>query len=523
MYSTYLLSIKYLDEARKCTRENEAAMFHFLIAPQQEYISEIKATANDFDKAYSEYLKQPAQSYEKERWPRIETELAVYRTERQKAIDIANQGDKNGAYDYFNKNATPHLDFINAMLQELTNFNTDQADKTNAQNNADYALSVKILITLSIATVLLGLLLGFGVARLISNSIKKVLEGVERVAAGDLTMEDVIIKENDEVGQLTTSFNTMKKNLYGLVSQVAQSSEQVASSSEELTAIAEQNTQASTHIATSIERVAQGTETQTTAIDETSTAIEQISAAIQQVAASSSEVAEQAGKTSLAAEEGQKAIDQAVGQMDKIVQVTGETQNAIDQLAMGSNKIAEITDVISGIAAQTNLLALNAAIEAARAGEQGRGFAVVAEEVRKLAEQSSDAAKQIADLINENQTNIDHAVRAMQAGGQDVQTGIEVVSAAGETFVQIATSINQVVSQIQEVAATVEEMASGSQQIVSSIKQVENISKETLDQSQTVSAATEEQTASIEQIASASQSLAEMAQELQAAVNKFKV
>lgn len=248
-----------------------------------------------------------------------------------------------------------------------------------------------------------------------------------------------------------------------------------------------------------------------------------MSAAIQEVAASSNEVTEQATNTSLAAKEGQKVVGKSVSQMQKVGHVTAEVQVAVDELEQGSKKIGEITNVISGIASQTNLLALNAAIEAARAGEQGRGFAVVAEEVRKLAEQSKEAAEQITSLINNNQTNINNAVKAMRAGTADVKDGIVIVTSAGETFTQIVGSINQVVTQIQEVSTTVEEMARGSQLILLNINQIENISKDNMSQSQSVSAATEEQTASSEQIASASQSLTQMAQDLQVVVSKFRV
>jgi methyl-accepting chemotaxis protein len=156
------------------------------------------------------------------------------------------------------------------------------------------------------------------VASLISNSIKKVLTSIERVAEGDLSIEDVLIKGNDESGKLATSFNTMKNNLHELVRQVSESSEQVAASSQELTAIAEQNTQASTLIATPIELVAQGTEKQSGAVNETSSAVEEISASTEEVAFSSGEIARSMVETMTTTNAGQKALDQVVEQMNSI-------------------------------------------------------------------------------------------------------------------------------------------------------------------------------------------------------------
>ncbi|MEW6622279.1 MAG: methyl-accepting chemotaxis protein [Bacillota bacterium] len=188
---------------------------------------------------------------------------------------------------------------------------------------------------------------------------------------------------------------------------------------------------------------------------------------------------------------------------------------------VSSEKIGEIVNMINSIADQTNLLALNAAIEAARAGDAGRGFAVVAEEVRKLAEQSSDATKQIAVIIKENQRTIDNATLSTNEGVEGVKKGIDIVNKAGEKFEQIVEFVVQVSDQIREISAAIEQMASGSQEIVMSMEDVSKASKNVSDQIQSISSATEEQSASMEEIASTSQRLAKLAEEVQQAVDKF--
>ncbi|WP_371375565.1 methyl-accepting chemotaxis protein [Sporomusa aerivorans] len=180
-------------------------------------------------------------------------------------------------------------------------------------------------------------------------------------------------------------------------------------------------------------------------------------------------------------------------------------------------------DTISGIAGQTNLLALNAAIEAARAGEQGKGFAVVAEEVRKLAEQSQEAAKHIASLIKEIQLDTGKAVTAMNDGTQEVKKGTGVVTSAGQSFDNIANLVTAVSRQIEEVSTAMQQLAAGSQQVVAQVQAIGAVSKEALGHTQTVSAATEEQSASMEEIAASSQSLAKMAEELQHAIAQFRI
>ena len=230
-----------------------------------------------------------------------------------------------------------------------------------------------------------------------------------------------------------------------------------------------------------------------------------------------------ADKTSQAGHDGESAIEQVITQMDSIGQGTAQVGDAIGKLSASSKQIGEIVGVISAIAAQTNLLALNAAIEAARAGEQGRGFAVVADEVRKLAEQSGDAAKQISSLIDENRQNIELAVVAMQSGNVEVKRGIEIVGSAGDAFTKIAALVQEVSVEVREISAAVEEMASGSEQMVGSMKEIERVSKTTAGETQTVSAATQEQSASMHEIASASQNLAKMAEGLQVAIAKFRL
>ena len=386
-------------------------------------------------------------------------------------------------------------------------------------------VSYDITLTVVIALIALGLASAFAmyISRKISEPVVQVAEGVKQIAAGDLSIADLQVDSKDEIGQLAYSVNEMKQQLKELIRGIANSSSQVAAASEQLTAGAEQSAHVVTQVAESINEVAQGAEKQMRAVTETSSAVEHISSGMQQAAAGSAQAAEHSTQAARKAKEGDLAVGRAVTQMASIERTVNNSAQVVAKLGERSKEIGQIVSVISGIAGQTNLLALNAAIEAARAGEQGRGFAVVADEVRKLAEQSQEAAQRIAELIGEIQGDTDQAVVAMSEGTREVKVGSEVVTAAGQAFAEITDLVAHVSEQVQDISQVMQRMSQGSEKIVTSVHTVSNLSEAAMGEAQTVSAATEEQSASMEEIASSSRALANLAQDLQEAVNRFRL
>jgi len=357
----------------------------------------------------------------------------------------------------------------------------------------------------------------------ITGNVTTLTEQAKRLAGGDLTVRNLNITSKDEIGQLAVAFTTMGENLQTLVKGILQTSEHVAASSEQLTASAEQSAHAATQVAESVTAVAQGTEKQLQAVVDTSNAVEEMSKSIHQVVTNAETVAATSTKTAQAASEGNKAVSTAIEQMYIIEKTVASSAEVVSKLGERSKEIGQIVDTIAGIASQTNLLALNAAIEAARAGEQGRGFAVVAEEVRQLAEQSQEAAKQIAEMINEIQLETDKAVVAMNNGTKEVNIGNQVVNTAGKSFEQIEALVAQLSSQGIEINKSTHQMNAGSEKIVASVHQINATAKVSSGETQNISAAAEEQSAFMEEIASSSHALANMAEDLQKAVRKFNV
>lgn len=384
---------------------------------------------------------------------------------------------------------------------------------------AKLKLLFTLIIVLSVIIVIFATTL---LVKRITRPIETLARQVDQVASGDLTVQ-ASVSGKDEIAALAVGFNKMVDNLHKLILQVHTSAEHVAASAEQLTASSHQSSQAANQVASSISEIAQEADTQLRTVEQTSGSIRNMSASINQVNDYAHNAVLKSGQAAEKAKESDLSINQAVQQMELIEQTVNTSARIISALGERSKEIGQIVDTISGIAGQTNLLALNAAIEAARAGEQGRGFAVVADEVRKLAEQSQSAAKQIAELIGRIQLDTAKAVEAMSNGTHEVILGAKVVNSAGSTFREITALITQVSGQITGISTAMEQMNKESRSIVASIKTIDELSGRTAAESQTVSAATQEQSASMEEVASASQNLAEMAQKLQEMVQHFRI
>ena len=381
----------------------------------------------------------------------------------------------------------------------------------------------KILIGLALLALLIVLFLTYWASGTFVRPILRISSIAKDIASGNLREHQKTIYDKSEVGQLADDILVMNKNLRNLVKQVQNQSHQIAASSEELTASAQQSADASNQVAASVAQMAHGAEQQVASVIETSAVVRQITATIDDVAGVANDMATMATCAVEATSDGQLSVDKAVSQMAKVGDGAKKAHDAAGKLEAGTRQIEEIVALISNLAGQTNLLALNAAIEAARAGEQGRGFAVVAEEVRKLAEQSQDAAQQIKDIIGKNNANIYNVVEAVGAAISDIKEGVELVNSAGQGFTSIGQQVDGVATKVTGISTSLTEMSANSQSIVRSIQSVEKISRETAAEAQNVSAATQEQSASTQEIASSSQTLAGLAEELQAGVANYQV
>jgi len=346
-------------------------------------------------------------------------------------------------------------------------------------------------ITLTTLIMVYGLLQRFIISPLkhLTSISKDIAQG-----NGDLRKR-VPVSGKDELGQLGQHFNQFIERLQRSITRVGQLTDQVASASAQLSATAEE--------------IARGSETQTDRVTQSASAVEEMTMTASEVARNSMEAANIANETAQTAQTGYQVVGETVSGMQQLSEAVGHSATIISQLGQSSDQIGEIVRVIEDIADQTNLLALNAAIEAARAGEQGRGFAVVADEVRKLAERTTKATKEIGDMIRQIQKDTKTAVTSMEEGTGKVTGGVELANRTGQALTQIQEMVLQTASMIQQIAGAAEEQSVATKQIADDLETVAQVSRESSSGSG--------------ESAKASHDLSQLAAELQGIVGTFKV
>ncbi len=351
--------------------------------------------------------------------------------------------------------------------------------------------TVILLIVIGIIIIVIGTI----VSSRISGPIRTLMLTMSRVGqTGNLALR-VDVKSEDEIGQMGTAFNAMLSRFHEVVRGIHTTADHLASSSEELSASATQ--------------IASGTETQSDKASHVATASQEMNATIVEVAKNVSGVADTARLANEAAVKGSEVVTLTIESMNGIAATARESNADIATLGSRSKDIGNIIKVIDDIADQTNLLALNAAIEAQRAGESGKGFAVVAEEVRKLAERTTNATKEIGIMIKAMQVETGKAISTMDKEVEIVQQGVSLAEEAGAALMEIAGQVDTVSNVIVQIATASEEQSVTADQISGDIESVAIITRETSE--------------GVHQIVQASQNLAELSVSLQTAVAMFKV
>lgn len=498
---------------------------HVLLKNQQEMESiekKLKIINNNIIKGLNEYSSKVILDKDKELYNTIKDEWEDYLEVSEKILNFSKEMKNDEAMSMLLGESLKQYDKLTTDALELVSSNKENSQKANNEIKDTYESSRVILIVISINVTIFSILIAFFIGKNINKSVKKLLYITDKVAEGYL-IDKAEINSTDEFGQLASNFNKMIDNLRELIIKIEESSEQMASSSEELTSNSEENSKAAEQIANTVQEIAQGAIEQSNKVNETFIVMDKLREILDQVSNNTKLASKQSIDALSYAQQGDKAIQVVEEEMNSINTEVLESARVVEELGRKSWQIGKILDIIKDIANQTNLLSLNAAIEAARAGEQGKGFAVVADEIRKLANQSSEATKQIAEIVEDIQKGSVEAVESMKYGTEEVQKGTVIVSQAGEAFKKILVAIEKVTLQVEEISESMKDIAQSSSIVSSSMNEVLDIANIQSTNTQTVASTTEEQSASMQEIASSANTLSGMAQELGGLVESFKV
>ncbi|MEO7719111.1 MAG: methyl-accepting chemotaxis protein [Capsulimonas sp.] len=580
------VSVKACYEMQVAKKYQGEAIALYIAHRKMNRVDEWRKQNAEFDKWTSHYLTLSITPDEKNAITDIQTTQTAYVQHGEALISLVKAGQMDKAAVYYDANIAPAEEHIFSSLTHLEELNTGFMDAKLGDSRKAGKEAEALGTVVPVLAALLGLWLSISIIRRIVFSIAAVSErlvqlqtgcissltnAVQAMEHGDLTVPAVSttqpleITSKDEFGVMAGTFNGMLSNVQSMIGSFAKSqqaiialvrnlqhsaahlaststtlastAEQVGAGIEEISATTQEVAHASEQSAIGASEVAQGSSAQARALADSTAKIQDLASSAQMIAKEAGAAADAADEANQAATSGVKAVNETVAGMAAIQRKVAHSAETIQSLDEASQQIGGILGIIEGIAEQTNLLALNAAIEAARAGDSGRGFAVVAEEVRKLAERSASATKEIAVLVQTVRQHTAGAVSAMDDGTREVAKGAMLAEEAGSSLAQIQLVIDKVASRVQEINATTGRMSATSANVAKSIADVAAIveqssavaeemsscAEEVSASVQTVAGTTVEQAAAVEEMAACAETLAEVSRDLARQVSLFHI
>ncbi len=525
MYNNRLAPIEMLFDTLVHGRAIQANIYALMLTTDERenlrLQNEIAQRRTALDENLGQYARRDLSEFEKEHLGIAREALALYRPIVNKAQELAVSNNNAEAYSLFSTEALPLFLKYQDAIRTLTEHNRKIASDADKQNQEDSVFAFRLIVGLSLGAVILAVFLGLFIASRIAGPLNRLRAGVEQFAGGNLTVA-FEAKTKDEIGRMGAALEEMGEKLRDSMKAIAAAAERLGSNSEEFSALAEESNAGVEESRAGVDDVTSQMESLAAASQEINASVEEVASGAQSSAQKSTEMATEVEHARMAGEEGMKAVNQVVSSVAGVASESEQAAKEVKSLGDRAREIQSFVSQIGGIADQTNLLALNAAIEAARAGEAGRGFAVVAEEVRKLAEESNEAAKKIAELAGMITKDLDSVVTSSEKSAKNSHTSAGLAEGTRKTIGKMMEALSKISSATQDLAAVSEEQAASSEEIAGAVQNIASRVSASAASSDMVRGQMKEVAESAERVAQGSEELASLSAELRKLVGYFR-
>jgi methyl-accepting chemotaxis protein len=462
-------ALKLLLESRRLIAQSNVASKDTTI----QNIRNFRATVLSQLQAYATYVSDDK---ERELFKVVSDGIQRLTRLADSCIDFSQKG-QNAEGAALLDEQVPLNKLMQQAIDQLVQLNIDKATRSGIDSANTYDNGFNFIMAMITLATLVTLVLAYGFTRSIVKPLNYALSINETIARGDLRSE-IVIEGKDELSTLLKSAKAMQHNLRETIRLMGDSSTQLASAAEEMSAVTGESSR--------------GLLRQNQEIEQAVTAMNQMTAAVDDVARNAASASVAARSSGASSHTGSERVMHTVAAIEKLSATVQGTSGDVQQLALQSQDISQVLEVIRTIADQTNLLALNAAIEAARAGEQGRGFAVVADEVRALAGRTQQSTGEIAQIIERIRVGTEQVTHAMQGSCQEAQDTLLIAHEAGAALREIAGAISQINQMNTHIAASSEEQAGVARDVDRNLTSIRDLSVHSATGAQQTSVASAE-------------------------------
>ncbi|WP_162805746.1 methyl-accepting chemotaxis protein [Sporosarcina sp. PTS2304] len=494
----------------------------YMLYGSEEYLNQLETTQQHIQDRLDELDKIIHNPTMKSTIAEIREAENKYNEFLQKIIAEKKAGNEEVVLQ-IGKNGAKYQTDISENIQKMIDYQKNQQEIASTELKRYTKNANLVMIGLIIVGIIASIIITLIISRLISGPVRRMTDALGEVSNGNFAIEQVSIKNQDEIGDMATALNAMVEDLRGIIQRARDSAIQLAVQSEELSASSEESLAASEMVAEISEKNLQTSEKQSQIVNQSTASMEEMVTAIDVITHDNEEMLSSSEDVARLVQEGSSLMNETTNQMNYINETISGSIVTINEMAKHTANIRNVTSIITAIAEQTNLLALNAAIEAARAGEHGKGFAVVAEEVRNLAEQSKRSTEEIGRMVDTIIDDVSQVVESTDEGHKRVEEGLISTRKTNSIFEEIELATSDVSGKIATVSSAIEEIRAMTDEVAVGARQVEELAIHASAEAQSTSAATEQQLAANEEITSSSQTLAQLAEQLQSDMGRFKV